>query len=113
MRKVKWRWDYGCYVCFCPYCDEPAYEKDRCAFCGKPYKWVEPKHKPTIVEVGEYTIIQATNNHIQIYKGEQMVMHASCTAKKTDEELRQMVEVYEILCKHPTIPSDEEEDIQT
>lgn len=108
MRKVKWRWDYGCYVCFCPYCDEPSYEKDRCVFCGKPYKWVEPKHKPTIVEVGEYTIVQATNNHIQLFKGERSVMHVSCTAKKTEDELKEMVALYEELA-NINIPDKEED----
>ena len=107
MKKVKWRWDWGVYVPFCPYCDEPAYEKDHCVFCNKPYEWVEGKHKATIVNVGEYTVVQCTNNHIHIYKDEHMVMHASCTKKKTEDELREMVAVYEDLCKHP-IPDEEE-----
>ena len=100
MRKVKWRWDMGVYVPFCPYCDELAHEKNRCVFCNKPYEWVEGKHKETIVTVGEYTVVQATNNHIHIYKGERMVLHASCTKKKTEDELKEMVSHYEDICNN-------------
>ena len=92
MKKVKWQWEYGVYGCFCPYCNEWAYEKDHCVFCGKPYKWVEPKYKDTIIEQGEYTIVQATNNHISIYKNGQWVCHMSCTKKMTEEELKGMVQ---------------------
>lgn len=99
MEKVKWRRDWGSYAPFCPYCDELAYEKNRCVFCGKEYEWVEGKYKPTIVEVGDYTIVQTTNKHIHIYKGERMVMHSSCTKKKTEDELRQMVADFEQLTK--------------
>ena len=95
MKEIKWRWDWGCYIPFCPYCDEPAYEKDKCSFCGKEYKWVEGKHQPTVVEEGEYTAAQTTNKHIHIYKGERLVLHASCRVKKTEDELRQMVAEYE------------------
>ena len=96
-KKVKWRWDMGVYVPFCPYCDEFAYEKDRCAFCGEEYKWVESKHKDTIVTEGDYTIVQTTNNHIQMYKGERLVYHAACTEKQTEDELKGFVKYYEDL----------------
>lgn len=99
MKKIKYRWDMGVYVAFCPYCDELVYEKDRCVFCGKPYEYVEGKHKPTIVEEDEYTIVQATNNHIQIYKDGRMVMHMSCRKKKTEDELRSTIELYESLSR--------------
>lgn len=99
MKKVKWRWDYGVYVPLCPYCGELAYEKDHCVFCNKEYEWVEGEHKGTIVNVGEYTVVQATNNHIHIYKGERMVRHASCTKKMTEEELKEMVAHYEQIAR--------------
>ena len=108
-QKVNWRWDWGVYVPFCPYCDEPAYEQDHCVFCNREYEWVEGKHKATIVNVGEYTVVQCTNNHIHIYKDGRMVMHASCTKKKTEDELKEMVSAYEMLCKNP-IPSEEGEE---
>ena len=96
-KKIKWRWEYGVYGCFCPYCNEWAYEKDHCVFCGKPYEWVEPKHKETIIKQGKYTIVQATNNHISIYKSGEFVYHASCTEKKTEEELIKHLEFYKAM----------------
>ena len=98
MKKVKWRWDMGVYVPFCPYCDELAYEEDHCVFCNKPYKWVD-KSKERKVIVGEYTVVQASNNHITIVKDGRMVYHASCTKKKTDEELKEHVAFYERLVR--------------
>ena len=94
MKKVKWQWEYGVYGCFCPYCNEWAYEKDKCVFCGKPYIWVEPKYKETIIDVGEHRIVQCTNNHIHIYKNGEFVFHAQYTKKLTEQELKQYLEDY-------------------
>ncbi len=91
MKKVNWKWDYGVYVPFCPYCDELAYEKERCCFCGKEYEWVEGKYKPTKVAVGNYTVIQSTNNHISIYKNGDTISHISCNKKLTEQELKDMI----------------------
>ena len=118
MKKVKWRWDWGVYVPLCPHCDEPAYEKDHCVFCGKPYKWVEGKYKDTIVEQGEYTVIQATNNHISVYKNGKFVMHINCHKKMTEKELLEQIKFYEDLTvkdetgktKFDRICDDESED---
>lgn len=99
IKDVKWAWDYGVYIPFCPYCDEPAYEKDKCFACGKAYRWVEGEYKPTEVQCGEYTVVQSTNNHVHIYKDGSLVMHSQCTVKKTEEELRKQVEFYEKFCK--------------
>lgn len=95
-KKVKWRWDYGVYIPLCPYCNEPAYEKDHCVFCEKEYEWVD-KSKERMVTVGEYTVLQASNKHITITKDGKMVYHASCTKKKTDEELKEHIAFYEQL----------------
>lgn len=100
MKKVNWRWEYGVYVPFCPYCDEVAYEKDRCVFCGKDYEWVEGEYDETIVNMGEYTAVQCTNNHIHIYKGNKMVLHSSCTEKKTEDDLREMLADYKAANKN-------------
>ena len=87
MKKVKWRWDWGCYVPLCPYCNEVAYYKDYCHFCNKPYKWVD-KSKDRIVTVGEYTVIQTSNKHITVRKGDRTVMHLPCTKKLSKRKLK-------------------------
>lgn len=87
MKKVKWCWDWDAYVPLCPYCDEPAYEKDHCVFCKGKYKWVD-KSKDRKVIVGEYTIVQASNKHIHVYRGDRMVLHASCTKRLSKRKLR-------------------------
>lgn len=102
-KKINWRWDYGVYVPFCPYCDEPAYEQDHCVFCNKPYEWVEGEHKDTIVKVGEYTVVQTPSNAIYISKNEKIVLHASCTKKKTEDELKAMVTHYENIDNNPNL----------
>lgn len=95
MAKVNWRWDCGVYVPFCPFCNEPAYEKDHCVFCGKKYEWVEGKHQPTVVEHHGYTMIQGTGNGLFLYKNGTIIMHASCTKKMSVEELKAEVERFE------------------
>ena len=95
MKKVKWKWDYGVYVPLCPYCGELAYEKDHCSFCMNSYKWVD-KSKDRSVKVGEYTVVQCSNKHIHIYKGEHMVLHASCTKRKSKRQLKKMVDFYKL-----------------
>ena len=92
IKEVVWRWEYGVYVPFCPYCDEPAYYEDHCFACNRQYKYVEGEHKPTKVSKGEWTAIQATNNHASIYKNGRMVMHSECNEKKTEEQLLAMVD---------------------
>lgn len=99
-KKVKWRWDYGVYVPLCPYCNELAYEKDHCVFCEKEYKWVD-KSKERMVTVGEYTVVQASNNHITIVKGDRRVMHASCTKRMSKRQLKKMVEWCEEIKRSP------------
>jgi len=99
-KKIRWAWEYDCYVPFCPHCNEPAYYKTKCCFCGKRYQWVKGEYEDRVVIVGDYKVVQVTNNHIHIYKGKKMVYHASCTEKKTDEELREMVDHYERLVKY-------------
>ena len=95
MKKVKWRWDMGCYMSFCPYCGEPAYGEGGCVFCHREYKWVD-KSKDRSVKVGEYTVVQCSNKHIHIYKGEHMVLHASCTKRKSKRQLKKMVDFYKL-----------------
>lgn len=93
MKKVKWCWDWEVYVPLCPYCNEYAYEKDHCVFCGKPYKWVD-KSKDIIIEQGEYVIVQSSNKHISIYKNGEFVYHASYTKKLTKRKLKKYLASY-------------------
>lgn len=97
MKEVVWKWDYGVYVPFCPHCGEPAYEQESCVVCGKPYQWVEGEIRPTKVSCGEYTVVQATNNHIHIYKNEKKVLHSQCNKKMTEDELLKQIDFYEKL----------------
>lgn len=92
IKKVVWKWEYGVYLAFCPYCGEPAYEKDGCCFCHKPYIWVEGDHQPIKITQGEYTIVQSTNNHIMLYKNGSVIMHGACYKKLSEEELLAEIE---------------------
>ena len=93
MKRVKWKWDWGVYVPFCPYCGEPAYGKEQCAFCGRKYKWADGKHKPTVVTHMGYRAVQSTNNHITVYDEDgDVVIYSSCTKKYTDDELKSHIE---------------------
>ena len=110
IKEIQWHWEYGLYLPTCPYCNEPAYEKDRCVFCEKEYKWVESEIKDTVVTVGDYTVVQLSNNAIYVLKGEAIAMHASCAKKMTEDELKEMVAHYEDICN--TNIDEEEEDEQ-
>ena len=41
-----------------------------------------------------YTVYQASNNHIQVYKGRELVMQEAYNEKCTEEELRSKVDEY-------------------
>lgn len=93
LKKVNWRWDWGVYAPFCPYCDEPAYSEDHCVFCQKKYKWRRGRRKPTLVEHEGYKALQDTNNHISVYDEDgKIVMHSSCNRKFTENELKTHIE---------------------
>jgi hypothetical protein len=90
IKDVAWHREYNDTLYpFCPYCDEFAYEKDHCVFCGKKYRWVSNKEsEPTIVEQDGYRAVQVGNGHVHIYTGERWVYYASCTTKMSEDELR-------------------------
>ena len=95
MKRIRWRWDFGVYMPFCPHCDEIAWANNRCTFCGKPYRWVEGRVKPKIVTHGEFTAVQGTGKDITVYDGEgEFIMHASCDKKLTDEELIEVIKKF-------------------
>ena len=72
---------------------------DRCVFCGKEYQWCKGKKKDRVVIVGEYTVVQTTNNHISITKDGRMVYHAQCTKRLSKRKLKKHVDYYEQLVK--------------
>lgn len=94
MKEVKWRWDMGCYIAFCPYCNEPAYFDEHCEFCGKEYKWKEGRHKPRQVYVGKYTIIQAPSRTVFAYDNDRgrLVWHSACTKRLSKRNLKKFAE---------------------
>ena len=94
MKKVKWRYEYGMEMPFCPYCDEPIYYKGECSFCGKKHEWENSKQEETVVEDGDYVIVQTPNNHIHIMHCGRMIVHINCTKKMTEDELRGLVAKY-------------------
>lgn len=95
-KKIIWDWDYGLYVPFCPNCGDlvDAYG-EVCDTCGEAFEYTEPMYKSKTVIVGDYEVVQETNNHISIYKDGQFVYHASCSKEMTEEELKQQVDFYE------------------
>lgn len=94
MKKVEWlnEADGGKYP-FCHYCHEFAYEQDCCVFCGKKYKWTEGV-RTRAVSIGEYTVIQASNNNILVVKDDKAVYHAQCTEKLGYRRLKRFLEAY-------------------
>ena len=57
----------------------------------------EGKQEETVVEVGEYTVVQGTGNDVYVYKGGEWVLHAACTKKLSEDELRKFADHYEKL----------------
>lgn len=99
MKKVKWENDVdGGKYPFCPYCYEFAYEKDHCVFCGKKYRWVGG-WRDRQVTVGEYTVVQTSNNNINVAKGGRLVYHAQCTKRLSRRALKKYVAFYESMVK--------------
>ena len=94
MKKVNWKMEFEGEMPFCPYCDEPIYYKGECSFCGKKHEWVDNGKSETVVEDGDYVIVQAANNHIQVFHEGRMLMHINCTKKMTEDELRGLVAMY-------------------
>ena len=45
----------------------------------------------TRIEYEGYTVIQAKNHDIMVYKNGRIVMHSSCKVKKTEDELREHI----------------------
>jgi hypothetical protein len=99
MKQVLWKDEFGEKMPFCPYCNEPIYVKGECIFCKKKHEWVELKQSETVVEVGEYAVIQTANNHIHVMHNGAMIMHINCTKKMTEDELRGMVSFCETKCE--------------
>lgn len=46
-----------------------------------------------------YIISQTENNHIAIYKDNQMLMHVSCSKELTEDELKEKLDFYFYMSK--------------
>lgn len=57
--------------------------------------------KETIVEYKGYVAVQTVNHHVHISKDGRTLMHASVDHRLTDEELRQMIDLYLQAKNHP------------
>ena len=99
MKQVVWKDEYGTKMPFCPYCDEPIYIKGEWCFCNKKHEWVDIRPSETVVEVGEYAVIQTTNNHVHVMRNGEMIIHIHCSRRMTEDELRELVKDYKKLIK--------------
>lgn len=58
-----------------------------------------------------YTVLQASNNHVMICKDSEMLFHAEVDKKMTDDELKGYVDFYlDVLL--PSIDESEVEDVK-
>lgn len=68
-------------------------------------QWLESEateNEETVIEKGEYTIVQCSNNHVHIYKDGRMIYHASCNKKMTKNELLDHFGLLEIILDEET-----------
>ncbi len=95
MKKIKWRWKFDCYLPFCPYCDTKVDEtNNKCDHCGRKFKWTILKHKPTIFEIGHYTIMQCLDNSVRVYNKNDnvLVFLIEHTKKLSKRKLKKEIE---------------------
>lgn len=102
-KEIEWRKEY-CYsndgfmvVPFCPSCGEPAYEQDKCVFCGQKLVWIDkPKqYEDLCVSIGDWVAIQVYGSWgVYIcYKGT-IKVHASFTKPLSKEELTHFLKTF-------------------
>lgn len=87
---VNWKEEYEMIMPFCPRCNEPAYEKDHCVFCGQKYHYTpKPKgYEDTIVEYKNYRATQIYGSwSVYIERDNQVIQHWSCRGKISKDEL--------------------------
>lgn len=90
MKKVIWRYEYEMYVPFCPYCNEFAYEENKCVFCNKEYEMTEYPESPIVVE---YKNLKATQTGLGLWieRNGILLSHSSLSRKLTEEEILKML----------------------
>lgn len=90
-KKILWYEDYDIMLPWCPSCNEPAYEHDKCVFCGQPFIWVDkPKgYEDIVVSYKDYTATQVYGSwgvYIEKKNGT-LCTHMSCARKMSKREL--------------------------
>lgn len=88
---------------FCPTCHEPAYQEDRCVFCGQKFIWVESeeaekqaeKQKELIVHYNDITVEQIVGSWgIYVSRNGEHLRHISCYKELSKEQLLDIAKVY-------------------
>lgn len=96
--KINFYEDWGVYIGHCPFCDELAYEKDHCVFCGAEFeelteediqKEKEENHEIEVSKNGR--TLHQVGNSVYEYCNGQFVSHWSCSRPHTKEELEEML----------------------
>lgn len=97
IKMVNWYHDWGVLVPHCPSCDELAYGKERCVFCGQPYL-MTPKPIPKLEVYGD-TLYAVMPSKTSIYVFEQvtgaLVCHQSVEGEWDKEKLKKHLEKIE------------------
>lgn len=76
----------------CPHCGEMPYSYERCQFCGQRFlPFPKTENEENAIEVGKYTVVQASNNHVHVYKGSKLVLHAVVSRRLNTLELARFV----------------------
>ena len=94
---VKWYHEWGLLVAHCPYCDELAYEKNRCVFCGKEYEYTQKPVPDLKAESKMLWAVMPSNDSIYVFDrlSNGLVRHESVCGKWDDKKLKRHLEELE------------------
>lgn len=75
---------------FCPTCERRLIWED-----GELMITAQGSKDAVEVHKGEWTVIQATNNHVAILRNGKRVAHFQCNDKKSEQALLEMIDFYQ------------------